>query len=148
VALSQEHEVALLDLLVQAAYSTKKVATVLHTNMTDRLQLEAQRREETGRIMMSREAKEELAVINERITTELKRGCGEACEAEIAAATPAPAIAIATEGRCKGKAAVTFAAAVAKEDKADSGSKEGGQELVEPQAVSYHEVHQALKSAS
>jgi hypothetical protein len=77
VALSQEHEVALLDLLVQAAYSTKKVAIVLHTNMTEKLQLEAQRREETGRIMMFREAKEELAVINERITTELKRSCGE-----------------------------------------------------------------------
>jgi Williams-Beuren syndrome DDT (WSD), D-TOX E motif/DDT domain len=137
-ALSQEHKVALLDLLVEAAYSTKKVATVLQANMTDRLQLEAQRREETGR--MSREAKEELAIKKERITTELKEAAAKAFEAETAAAaTPAAATATAAKSKGKGKAAAVTA------DKAGSSAKEGGKELAEPKAVSYHEVHRHLE---
>eukprot|EP00953_Heterococcus_sp_UTEX-ZZ885_P012023 6924-Heterococcus_DN1.PRE.2 len=137
-ALSQEHKVALLDLLVEAAYSTKKVATVLQANMTDRLQLEAQRREEKGR--MSREAKEELAIKKERITTELKEAAAKAFEAETAAAATPAGTGTAAKGKGKGKAAAVTA------DKAGSSAKEGGKELAEPKAVSYHEVHKHLEA--
>jgi Williams-Beuren syndrome DDT (WSD), D-TOX E motif len=137
-ALSQEHKVALLDLLVEAAYSTKKVATVLQGNMTDRLQLEAQRREETGR--MSREAREELTGKKERITTELKEAAARAAEAE-ATAAPATSAGTAAKGKGKGKAA----AAAIKADNASSSAKEGGKEPAEPKAVSYHEVHKHLE---
>jgi hypothetical protein len=103
-----------------------KVATVLQANMTVRLQLEAQRRQDTGR--MSREAKEELAIKKERITTDLKAAAAKAFEAETAAAAaPATAADIAAKGVGKGKAAITAAAA-----KAGSSVKAGGKELVKP----------------